>query len=79
MITFTGPMRLYFNRHGAAPLVWCVAADGWELAVTRLDVRVPIRRRVEHGEIAPWVAQRLNVSESTVRDVVSRRTWKDVP
>lgn len=42
MITFTGPMRLYFNRHGAAPLVWCVAADGWELAVTRLDVRVPI-------------------------------------
>lgn len=29
----TGKFRVYFNRHGAAPLVWCVAADGWELAV----------------------------------------------
>jgi hypothetical protein len=42
VITFTGPMRLYFNRHGAAPLVWCVASDGWELTVAALDVRAPI-------------------------------------
>jgi hypothetical protein len=40
MIAFsaTGRWRVYFNRHGAAPLVWCVAPDegGWELAVPRV-------------------------------------------
>lgn len=29
---FTGAMRVYFNRHGSG-LPWCVAADGWEIAV----------------------------------------------
>jgi hypothetical protein len=24
-VTITGRFRVYFNRHGAAPLVWCVA------------------------------------------------------
>jgi hypothetical protein len=34
-MTFTGPMLVYFNRHGAAPRVWCVSAiTGWELCVT---------------------------------------------
>lgn len=32
-MTYVGKMRLHFNRHGAAPLVWCVATDDWELAV----------------------------------------------
>lgn len=26
-------LRLHFNRHGAAPLVWCVATDDFEIAV----------------------------------------------
>jgi hypothetical protein len=32
--TATGRWRVYFNRHSAAGLPWCVAPDegGWELA-----------------------------------------------
>jgi hypothetical protein len=26
-------LRLHFNRHGAAPLVWCLATDNFEIAV----------------------------------------------
>ena len=26
-------LRLHFNRHGAAPLVWCVATEDFEIAV----------------------------------------------
>jgi len=37
---FNGRMRVYFNRHGAFPLVWCIAIDGitpgWELAVAAI-------------------------------------------
>ncbi len=38
-----GCYRLYFNRHGAAPLVWCVAPDGggWELAVKSVEITAP--------------------------------------
>lgn len=32
-MTYTGKMRIHFNRHGATPLVWCVATDEWEIAV----------------------------------------------
>jgi hypothetical protein len=35
-VTYTGTFRLHFNRYGAAPLVWCVATDDWELAVARI-------------------------------------------
>jgi hypothetical protein len=35
-MTFTGRMRVHFNRHGAAPLVWCVSTDAWELAVSEV-------------------------------------------
>lgn len=35
-LRFSGQMAIYFNRHGAAPRVWCVAADGWELAVVTI-------------------------------------------
>lgn len=35
---FAGKFRLHFNRHGAAPLVWCVATDAWELAVSEIRV-----------------------------------------
>lgn len=38
---FTGSMRIYFNRHGAFPLMWCIEPDprtasgawpSWEIA-----------------------------------------------
>lgn len=32
-IHFTAKVRLHFNRHTAAPLVWCVATDDFEIAV----------------------------------------------
>lgn len=38
----TGKFRVYFNRHQAAPLVWCIApeAGGWEIAVAHVVFRV---------------------------------------
>lgn len=35
-----GRFKLYFNRHGAAPLVWCVAPDDgtWELSIAGFHV-----------------------------------------
>jgi hypothetical protein len=42
-MTITGTFRLHFNRHGAAPLVWCIATDDWELAVSSFSVKVPLR------------------------------------
>lgn len=36
---YEGRMRIFFNRHGAAPLVWCVATDNWELAVAGVAIR----------------------------------------
>ena len=39
----TGTFRIHFNRHGAAPLVWCVATDDFELAVSAVDIKVPVR------------------------------------
>lgn len=41
MIRHVGTFRLHFNRHGAAPLVWCVATDEWELAVKSFAVDGP--------------------------------------
>jgi hypothetical protein len=36
-------LRLYFNRHGAEPLVWCIATDSWEIAVSSVHiVDVPV-------------------------------------
>lgn len=42
-MTAVGTFRLHFNRHGAAPLIWCVATDDWELAVSSFAVKVPLR------------------------------------
>ena len=38
----TGTFRVYFNRHGAAPLVWCVATDDFEIAVPAVFINAPI-------------------------------------
>jgi hypothetical protein len=34
-VCITGKFRVYFNRHGAEPLMWCVSPEtgGWEIAV----------------------------------------------
>lgn len=63
-MTFTGPMRVHFNRHGAAPLVWCVATDDWELAVASITIEVPVESVYrpkataddEDGKPSAWLA-----------------------
>lgn len=63
-MTFTGPMRVHFNRHGAAPLVWCVATDDWELAVASVAIDVPVESVYqpkttaddEDGKPSAWLA-----------------------
>lgn len=42
---FTGSMRIYFNRHGAFPLMWCIEPDPRE--IDRSDVE----------EIRAWIAE----------------------
>ena len=43
-LTYTGPMRVHFNRHGAAPFVWCVSVEGsWEIAVSNIEISTAIR------------------------------------
>lgn len=34
-MTMLGQWRVYYNRHGAEPLMWCISPvdGGWELAV----------------------------------------------
>ncbi len=41
-MTIYGKWRVYFNRHGAAPLMWCVSpvAGGWELAIASIGINV---------------------------------------
>jgi hypothetical protein len=43
MMTTTGQFRVYFNRHQAAPLVWCVATDCFEVAVATVAISAPVR------------------------------------
>lgn len=38
----TGTFRVYFNRHGAAPLVWSVATDDFELNVSEVRILAPM-------------------------------------
>lgn len=41
-MTYTGLLQIYFNRHGAAPLVWCVAApDLFELCIAAVVIDAP--------------------------------------
>lgn len=41
-MTYTGHMKLHFNRHNAAPLVWCVSTDEWEIAVGGVVCAAPM-------------------------------------
>ncbi len=38
-----GTFRIYFNRHLAAPLVWCIATDHYEIAVASVLLDAPAR------------------------------------
>jgi hypothetical protein len=60
----SGTFRVHFNRHGAAPLVWCVATDEWELAIASIaiagvDVRTVYRPKAtpddEDGKPSAWL------------------------
>ena len=42
-MTTTGLFRLHFNRHAAAPLVWSIATDAWELNVSEVRCLAPLR------------------------------------
>lgn len=39
-MAYTGPLRVYFNRLSAEPMMWCVSPeDGlWEIAVRRVSL-----------------------------------------
>jgi hypothetical protein len=70
-MTHTGPLRVYFNRLSAEPMMWCVspdsAADGtWEIAVRSVSIGPGLvaetvwRRKDtpddEDGRPSAWVA-----------------------
>lgn len=40
-----GKFRCYYNRHGAAPLMFCIApvVGAWEIAIQTVDIKVPSR------------------------------------
>lgn len=59
-----GTFRVHFNRHGAAPLVWSVATDQWELAVASVaiagaEVRTAYKPKAtpddEDGKASAWL------------------------
>ena len=39
-MTCMGTFRVYFNRHGADPLMWCIAPENglWEIAVRSIQI-----------------------------------------
>lgn len=39
-VTASGTFRVYFNRHGAEPLMWCISPEAgtWELAVCSVRI-----------------------------------------
>lgn len=41
--SLVGKWRVYFNRHGAEPLMWCVSPEdcSWELAVRDVHITAP--------------------------------------
>lgn len=61
-----GKFRVYFNRHGAEPLMWCVApeAGGWEIAVRDVQLATiaeTVYRKKEtsdddDGRPSAWIA-----------------------
>lgn len=65
-LVITGKFRVYFNRHGAEPLMWCVAPDagGWEIAVRDVQLATiaeTVYRKKEtadedDGRPSAWIA-----------------------
>jgi len=41
-LVLRGTFRVYFNRHQAAPLVWCIGTDSFEIAVASLAIDAPV-------------------------------------
>ena len=63
-VHYAGQMRVSFNRHAAAPLVWSIATDDWELNVkdvrfVGLEVRTAYRAKAtpddEDGRPSAWL------------------------
>lgn len=62
----TGKFRVYFNRHGAEPLMWCISPEGggWEIAVRDVQLSTiaeTVYRKKEtadedDGRPSAWIA-----------------------
>lgn len=65
-IALKGRFRFYFNHHGAAPLVWCVAPEDGEFEIAirgfelRVDSEAVYRKKAEadedDGRPSGWIA-----------------------
>ena len=66
-MTSTGKFRVYFNRHGAEPLMWCISPESglWELAVRSVQLATPTAETVyrkketadeDDGRPSAWIA-----------------------
>lgn len=89
-LTFTGQIRLSFNRHGAAPLVWCVSvADAWEIAVRSIVIRCETRSVYEpkatpddeDGKPSAWFTcfGRLTVDEYGIATIDAVHEPRELP
>jgi len=57
-LRLTGMFRIYFNRHQASPLVWCIALEGedgpaFEIAVAEVVITAGAARTVYAPKAAP--------------------------
>jgi hypothetical protein len=50
---YIGSMRIYFNKHGSKDFPWCVAAEGWELALGSVVVEEAILRSSYEPKVTP--------------------------
>ena len=67
-MTTTGKFRIYFNRHGAAPLMWCVSPEdgSWEIAVRDVGIGIGVLAHTmyrpkatadeDDGKPSAWIA-----------------------
>jgi hypothetical protein len=49
----TGPFTIYFNRHQAVPLVWCIARPNWEIAVSKVFINAFCETRYDATKLTP--------------------------
>lgn len=77
-------LRLHFNRHGAAPLVWCLSTDNFEIAIKGFRVYNVVIKTVyrpkatpddEDGKPSAWMAPAHNLK---VLVTIDESGWADL-